>query len=45
MNGKLKLKLGNRTSFNNNRYEIFLDEAFIGSLDYKNPKLDYITTL
>ena len=45
MNGKLKLKLGNRTSFNNNRYEIFLDEAFIGSLDNRTPKLDYITSL
>ena len=42
MNGKLKLKLGNRTSFNNNRYELFLDEAFIGSLDYKNPKLHFL---
>lgn len=45
MNGKLKLKLTRRTLFKNNRYEIFLDDIFIGSLDNRTPKLDYITSL
>lgn len=45
MNGKLKLKLTRRALFKNNRYEIFLDDIFIGSLDNRTPKLDYITSL
>ncbi|MFT3920264.1 hypothetical protein [Cloacibacterium sp.] len=45
MNGKLKLKLTRRALFKNNRYEVFLDDIFIGSLDKRTPKLDYITSL
>ena len=45
MNGKLKLKLTRRTLFKNNRYQIFLDDIFIGSLDKRTPKLDYIISL
>lgn len=45
MNGKLKLKLSRCISFKNNRYEVFLDDVFIGSLDGKTQKLDIITNL
>lgn len=45
MNGKLKLKLTRRALFKNNRYQIFLDDIFIGSLDKRTPKLDYIISL
>ncbi|MEC5395562.1 hypothetical protein [Bergeyella sp. RCAD1439] len=45
MNGKVKLKLNQKSSIRNNIYEIFIDGNFIGNIDYKNPKLDYITRL
>lgn len=45
MNGKIKLKLNQRSSLKNNRYEVFIDNNFIGNVDYKNPKLDFVTTL
>lgn len=43
MNGKIKLKLNQKSSIYNNRYEIFVDGNFIGNIDYKNPKIDFIT--
>lgn len=45
MNGKIKLKLNQKSSLKNNRYEVFIDNNFIGNVDYKNPKLDFVTTL
>lgn len=45
MNGKIKLKLNQKSSIYNNRYEIFLDDSFMGDVDYKNPKIDFITNL
>ena len=43
MNGKIKLKLNQKSSINNNAYEIFIDDEFVGNVDYKNPKLDFVT--
>ena len=43
MNGKIKLKLNQKSSIFNNRYEIFINDNFIGFVDYKNPKIDFIT--
>ena len=45
MNGKIKLKLNQKSSIKNTTYEVFIDENFIGNVDYKNPKLDFVTTL
>ena len=45
MNGKIKLKLNQKSSIRNNIYEVFIDGNFIGIIDYKNPKLDFITNL
>lgn len=45
MNGKIKLKLNQKSSIFNNRYEIFINDNFIGFVDYKNPKIDLITNL
>ena len=45
MNGKIKLKLNQKSSIKNNIYEVFIDGNFIGNIDYKNPKLDFITNL
>ena len=45
MNGKIKLKLNQKSSIKNRTYEVFIDENFIGNVDYKNPKLDFVTTL
>ncbi len=45
MNGKIKLKLNQKSSIKNRIYEVFIDENFIGNVDYKNPKLDFVTTL
>lgn len=45
MNGKIKLKLNQKSSIFNNRYEIFINDNFIGFVDYKNPKIDFITNL
>ena len=45
MNGKIKLKLNQKSSIKNNMYEVFIDGNFIGNIDYKNPKLDFITNL
>lgn len=45
MNGKIKLKLNQKSSIKNNVYEVFIDGNFIGNIDYKNPKLDFITNL
>lgn len=45
MKGKIKLKLNQKSSFKNNIYEIFIDDTFVGNVDYKNPKLDIVTTL
>lgn len=43
MNGKIKLKLNQKYSFFNNRYEVFVDDDYIGHVDYKNPKIDFVT--
>ena len=43
MDGKIKLKLNQKSSIFNNRYEIFINDNFIGFVDYKNPKIDFIT--
>ena len=45
MNGKIKLKLNQISSLKNNTYEIFVDDKFVGNVDYKNPKLDYVANL
>ena len=45
MNGKIKVKLNQKSSIKNNIYEVFIDENFVGNVDYKNPKLDFVTTL
>lgn len=45
MNGKIKLKLNQKSSIKNTKYEVFIDEKFVGNIDYKNPKLDFVTTL
>ena len=45
VNGKIKLKLNQKSSIRNNIYEVFIDGNFIGIIDYKNPKLDFITNL
>jgi len=45
MNGKLKLKINQKSSIFNNRYDIFLDNNFVGNVDYKNPKIDIVTNL
>lgn len=45
MNGKIKLKLNQKSSIFNNRYEIFINDNFIGFVDYKNPKIDFNTNL
>ena len=44
MDGKIKLKLNQKYSIKNNIYEVFIDENFVGNVDYKNPKLDFVTT-
>ena len=41
MDGKIKLKLNQKYSIKNNIYEVFIDENFVGNVDYKNPKLDF----
>ena len=45
MNGEIKLKLNQKSSIKNRTYEVYIDENFIGNVDYKNPKLDFVTTL
>ena len=45
MDGKIKLKLNQKSSIFNNRYEIFINDNFIGFVDYKNPKIDFNTNL
>lgn len=45
MNGKIKLKLNQKSLFKNNIYGVFIDENFIGNVDYKNPRLDFVTNL
>lgn len=45
MNGKIKLKLNRKSSIKGNRYEVFIDGHFIGSVDDRNPKIDHITNL
>lgn len=39
MNGKIKLKLNQKYSFFNNRYEVFVDDDYIGMLITKIQKL------
>ena len=45
MQGKIKLKLNQKSSIRNKKYEVFIDENFIGNIDYKSPKLDYIANI
>ena len=43
MTGKIILKLNAKASFKSNRYEVFIDDTFIGFIDYKNSKIGYET--
>jgi hypothetical protein len=39
MNGKVKLRIGSKSSFWNRRYKVSLNGNFVGSIDYKNPNI------
>lgn len=43
MRAKIKLKLNQKAYLRNKRYEIFLDDNFVGFLDYRNIKMDVLT--
>jgi hypothetical protein len=45
MTGKIVFKLNHKTYLKSNSYEIFIDNNFVGKIDYKNRKLDFCTNV
>ena len=45
MEGKIIIENHQKSKLNNNVYEVYIDKVFVGKIDYKQPKLEYITSL
>ena len=41
MEGKIKLRIGSRSSFWNQRYKVFLNGKLVGYVDYKNSQIAF----
>lgn len=41
MEGKIKLRIGSKSSFWNRRYKVFLNGNSVGNIDYKNPQISF----
>jgi hypothetical protein len=41
MNGKIKLRIGSKSSFWNRRYKVYLNGNIVGNIDYKNPQIAF----
>jgi hypothetical protein len=39
MEGKIKLRIGSKSSFWNRRYKVFLNGNSVGNMDYKNSQI------
>lgn len=44
MNGKIIIQPNKTTSSRKNVYEVFIDDIFIGRIDYVQPKIEYVTS-
>ena len=41
MEGKIKLRIGSKSSFWNRRYKVFLNGNSVGNIDYKNSQISF----
>ena len=41
MEGKIKLRIGRKSSFWNRSYKVFLNGNFVGNIDYKNSQISF----